>query len=61
MELEYEKKEITASPKTKAVKPVWVIKDGYELYLKRGLWHVKWDGGHEIFTTEKEAKEFSGK
>ena len=30
MELEYEKKEITASPKTKAVKPVWVIKDGYD-------------------------------
>lgn len=61
MELEYEKKEITASPKTKVAKKEWVIKDGYELNFKRGQWKVTWENKSRFFTTEKEAKDFCGK
>lgn len=52
MELDYSKKDITKAPKIKKVKSE--IPEGWELYEKRGLWHLKGDT-HEIFTTKEEA------
>lgn len=51
MEMDYSKKDITKAPKMK--KQV-EIPAGWELYEKRGLWHLKGDT-HEIFKTKEEA------
>lgn len=53
MELDYNKKDIAKSPKAKAVPQV--LPEGYELYEKRGMWHLVWEGGHEIFVSKEEA------
>lgn len=50
MEMEYSKKDISKSPKAKSVLP-----EGYELYEKRGLWHLVGHGQHEIFVSKEEA------
>lgn len=56
MKTSYEKKDITASPEVKVVKKVKpILPEGVELYEKRGLWHLVWANGHEIFTTKEEA------
>lgn len=52
MEQEYTKKDITKAPKVKAA---YVLPEGYELYEKRNMWHLVWNGGHEIFTSKDEA------
>ena len=39
MELDYKKKDIAKSPKTK-VAPKPELPEGYEVYEKRGLWHL---------------------
>ena len=52
MELDYNKKDIAKSPKAKAV--VQVLPEGYELYEKRGMWHVKSEEKlHEIFVSKR--------
>lgn len=55
MEMDYQKKDIQKAPKIKKVKSE--IPEGWELYEKRGLWHLKGDT-HEIFTTKEEALEW---
>ena len=54
MEIDYQKKDITKAPKIKKVSDP-VLPAGYELYEKRGMWHLVWNGGHEIFTSKVEA------
>mgnify|MGYP001307307372 CR=1 FL=1 len=58
MELDYSKKDITKAPKMKAAPEVNPIPEGYEVYEKRGLWHLQGNGTHEIFKTEQEAIEW---
>jgi len=41
MEAEYSKKDISKSPKAKKVENV--LPDGWQLYLKRGVWCVRDD------------------
>jgi len=57
MEIDYDKKDVVASPTTKVVKKIVkpTLPKGVELYEKRGLWHLVWENGHEIFTTKEEA------
>ena len=57
MELDYNKKDIAKSPKAK-VAPKPELPEGYEVYEKRGLWHLVGQGVHEIFTTKQEALEW---
>jgi|TARA_B100000927_G_C16366823_1_gene429790 hypothetical protein len=52
MEMDYQKKDIQKAPKIKKVKQE--VPEGWELYEKRGLWHLKGDT-HEIFKTKEEA------
>jgi len=54
MEMEYSKKDISKSPKTKAEKNV--LPEGWELYVKRGIWNVRNPQGELTHhKTEKEA------
>ena len=53
MELDYNKKDIAKSPKAKAA--VVELPEGVEVYEKRGMWHLVWEGGHEIFVSKEEA------
>ena len=39
MELNYDKKDIAKSPKAKAEKNV--LPEGWQLYVKRGVWNVR--------------------
>ena len=39
MELDYDKKDIAKSPKAKQAVPQ-VLPEGYEVYEKRGMWHL---------------------
>ena len=57
MELDYNKKDIAKSPKAK-VAPKPELPEGYEVYEKRGLWHLVGHGAHEIFKTKQEAIEW---
>jgi len=52
MEMDYEKKDIQKAPK---IKKVDALPEGYELYEKRGLWHLVGHGNHEIFVSKEEA------
>jgi len=53
MEIEYNKKDVVKSPKVKKVERPSL--DGYELYEKRGMWHLVGNGAHEIFVSKDEA------
>jgi hypothetical protein len=57
MELKYDKKDISKSPKAKAEKS---LPEGWELYEKRGMWHLVGDT-HEIFTSKELALEWLNK
>ena len=59
MEMNYSKKDITKAPKMKKVIKSEVPK-GWELYQKRGMWHLVGDT-HEIFTTKEKALEWLNK
>jgi hypothetical protein len=54
MKVEYEKKDLKKSPSTKA------LPKGWELYEKRGMWHLVGDT-HEIFTSKELALEWLSK
>jgi len=58
MELKYEKKDLKKSPSTKAVPNA--LPKGWELYEKRGMWHLVGDS-HEIFTSKELALEWLSK
>ena len=60
MEQEYDKKDMTESPSTKAVAPKSEFPEGYEHYVKRG-WHCVRgpDGLLKKFKTHKECKEYA--
>ena len=54
MELNYDKKDISKSPKAKAEKNV--LPEGWQLYVKRGVWKVRdVEGRLTQDQTEKEA------
>lgn len=54
MELNYDKKDIAKSPKAKAEKNV--LPEGWQLYVKRGIWNVRdLDGNLTQYQNEKEA------
>lgn len=57
MEIDYNKKDVVKSPKVKVAPKVNPIPEGWELYEKRGLWHLKGDT-HEIFKTKQDAIEW---
>ena len=55
MEMEYEKKDISKSPKTKGNQ----LPEGWQMYVKRGVWNVRDDEGRLTqYETEKEAWEY---
>ena len=57
MELNYDKKDIAKSPKAKAEKNV--LPEGWQLYVKRGVWNVRdVEGRLTQYQTEKEAWDF---
>ena len=58
MEMDYQKKDIQKAPKIKKVAPKPVLPEGYEVYEKRGLWHLVGHNIHEIFKTKQEAIEW---
>ena len=56
MEMDYQKKDIAKAPKVKApVVPKMELPEEYELYQKRGLWHLVSENVHEIFVSKEEA------
>ena len=56
MEMNYSKKDITKAPKIKKVVKK-EVPEGWELYEKRGMWHLV-GATHEIFTTKQKAIEW---
>ena len=55
MELNYEKKDIAKSPEEKKVEKN-VLPEGWELYVKRGVWNVRDSEGRLTqYQTETEA------
>ena len=52
MEMEYSKKDISKSPKAKAEK---ALPEGWQLYLKRGVWCVRDD--KNVLSQHKSEKE----
>ena len=57
MEMEYSKKAIAKSPKTKAEKNV--LPEGWGLYVKRGVWNVRdLEGRLTQYQTETEAWDY---
>lgn len=54
MELNYEKKDLKKSPKTKSVENV--LPEGWSIYIKRGVWNVR-DAEYRLtqWSTEAEA------
>ena len=56
MEMEYNKKDISKSPKAKAEK---VLPEGWKIYLKRGVWCVRDDqNALTQYKSEEEAWKF---
>ena len=56
MELNYDKKDIAKSPKAKAEK---TLPEGWELYVKRGVWNVRdLEGRLTQYQTETEAWDY---
>lgn len=56
MEMEYEKKDIAKSPKAKGEKS---LPEGWQMYLKRGVWNVRDEEGRLTHhQSEKEAWEY---
>lgn len=54
--MEYEKKDIAKSPKAKAEKS---LPEGWQMYLKRGVWNVRDEEGRLTHhQSEKEAWEY---
>lgn len=57
MELNYDKKDIQKAPKVKKV-----AKPEYNLFEKRGSWHIIMpDGEHKIFQTKEDANAWLNK
>lgn len=53
MEMDYQKKDIQKAPKVKKVEPE------YNLFEKRGSWHVIMpDGEHKIFQSKEDAEKW---
>ena len=59
MEMEYSKKDIAKSPKAKSAEVE--LPEGYELYEKRNMWHIKWDGGQLMSVTQEEDNQWRKK
>jgi hypothetical protein len=59
MEMDYKKKDITKAPKMKKVVKR-EVPEGWELYEKRGMWHLK-GTSLEIFKTKELALEWVNK
>lgn len=57
MEMDYQKKDIQKAPKMKKV-----AEPTYQLFEKRGSWHIIMpDGEHKIFQKKEQAEEWLNK